>query len=46
MNLNRASLLTLVLVLGGAVLLAVLNLATAPTAALHVPTYALALVGK
>jgi len=46
MNLNRASLLTLVLVLGGAVLLAVLNLATAPTAALHVPTYAVALVGK
>ena len=46
MILNRASLLTLALVLGGAVLLAVLNLATAPSAALHVPTYVVALTGK
>ena len=46
MILNRATWLTLVLVLGSAVLLAVLNLATAPAAAYHVSTYALALVGK
>ena len=46
MILNRASLLTLALVLGGAVLLAVLNLATEPTASLHVPTYVVALTGK
>ena len=46
MILNRATWLTLVLVLGGAVLLAVLNLATAPAAAYHVSTYAVALVGK
>ena len=46
MILNRASLLTLALVLGGAVLLAVLNLATTPSAALHVPTYVVALTGK
>src|SRR6478752_4276116 len=46
MNLNRASWLTLTLVLCGAVLLAVLNLGTAATAPLHVPTYAVALFGK
>jgi urea transport system permease protein len=46
MILNRASLLTLTLVLGGAVLLAVLNLATDPAASLHVPTYVVALTGK
>ena len=46
MILNRASLLTLTLVLGGAVLLAVLNLGTASSASLHVPTYAVALTGK
>ena len=46
MILNRASWLTLTLVLGGAVLLAVLNLGTAPAAPLHVPTYAVALAGK
>ncbi len=34
------------LVLGGAVLLAVLNLGTTPTASLHVPTYVVALAGK
>ena len=46
MILNRASLLTLALVLGGAVLLAVLNLTTSPSAALHMPTYVVALAGK
>jgi urea transport system permease protein len=46
MILNRATWLTLVLVLGSAVLLAVLNLGTAPTAGYHVSTYAIALVGK
>ena len=46
MILNRASLMTLTLVLGGAVLLAVLNLATDPSASLHVPTYVVALTGK
>ncbi len=34
------------LVLGGAILLAVLNLATSPASALHVPTYVVSLVGK
>ena len=34
------------LVLGGAVLMAVLNLATAAGSPLHVPTYAVSLVGK
>jgi urea transport system permease protein len=38
--------LCLFIVVGGAVLLAVLNLATAPTAALHVPTFVVSLVGK
>ncbi len=42
----RSTILTLVLVLGGAVLLAVLNLATPAGSALHVPTYAVSLVGK
>jgi urea transport system permease protein len=37
---------TIVLVLGGAILLAVLNLITEPGAALHAPTYVIALVGK
>ena len=46
MILNRATWLTLVLVLGSAVLLVVLNLGTAPTAGYHVSTYAIALVGK
>ncbi|CAH2599231.1 Urea ABC transporter, permease protein UrtC [Rhodovastum atsumiense] len=36
----------LVLVLGGAVALAALNLATAPGSALHVPPYVVSLVGK
>jgi urea transport system permease protein len=35
-----------VLVLGGAILLAALNLGTAPDAPFHVPTYAVSLVGK
>ncbi|MGI4954521.1 MAG: urea ABC transporter permease subunit UrtC [Janthinobacterium lividum] len=38
--------LTLVLVLGGALLLAALNLATPEGGALHVPTYVVSLVGK
>ena len=38
--------LTLLLVLGGALVLAGLNLGTAPGSALHVPTYAVSLVGK
>ncbi len=38
--------LTLLLVLGGAVLLAGLNLGTAETSAVHVPTYAVSLAGK
>jgi len=46
MIVTRASLVTLTLVLGGAVLLAVLNLATDPAASLHVPTYVVALTGK
>jgi urea transport system permease protein len=46
MNLDRTSALTLALVLGGAMLLAILNLATEPSAALHVPTYVVALMGK
>jgi urea transport system permease protein len=43
---RTACLVTLVLVLGGAVLLATLNLATPPGAPLHVPTYAVSLAGK
>src|SRR5215813_3638848 len=46
MILNRASWLTLVLVIGGALLLAVLNLATDPASSAHVPTYVVALTGK
>ena len=38
--------LTLTLVLGGALLLAALNLLTGPQSGLHVPTYAISLVGK
>ncbi len=38
--------LTIALVLGGALLMAALNLATAPGSALHVPTYAVSLAGK
>jgi urea transport system permease protein len=38
--------ITVALVLGGAILLAALNLGTAPDSAVHVPTYAVSLVGK
>ncbi|MSP01473.1 MAG: urea ABC transporter permease subunit UrtC [Acetobacteraceae bacterium] len=43
---HRVTLLTLALVFGGAVLLAVLNQFTPPGSALHVPPYVIALVGK
>ena len=43
---DRSSLLTLVAVIGGAVLLAALNQLTPPDAAAHVPTYVIALVLK
>jgi urea transport system permease protein len=44
---NRISTnICIVLVLGGAVAMALLNLATGPDSALHVPTYAVSLVGK
>jgi urea transport system permease protein len=46
MILNRASTATLTLVFGGALLLGALNLATTQSAALHVPTYVVALAGK
>ncbi len=42
----KASALTVFLVLGGALLLAGLNLGTDPGSAAHVPTYAVSLVGK
>ena len=38
--------ITVALVLGGAILLAALNLATAPGSPVHVPTYAVSLAGK
>jgi urea transport system permease protein len=43
---QRVSTLTIVVVLGGAILLALLNQLTAETSALHVPAYVIALVGK
>ncbi|OJW25541.1 MAG: urea ABC transporter permease subunit UrtC [Rhodospirillales bacterium 69-11] len=43
---ERSILIALVAVLGGAVLLAVLNQATAASSAAHVPTYVIALAGK
>jgi urea transport system permease protein len=46
MKLDRTASSTLILVLGAAVLLATLNLVTAPTAAMHVPVYVIALAGK
>ena len=46
MRRELATPLTLLLVLGGALLLAALNLGTAPGSALHVPTYVVSLVGK
>ena len=42
----KTSALTVLIVLGGAILLAALNLATLPGSAMHVPTYAVSLVGK
>ncbi|MBV8573678.1 MAG: urea ABC transporter permease subunit UrtC [Acetobacteraceae bacterium] len=42
----RTTSLTLAIVLGGALLLAVLNLATGTNSALHVPTYVVSLAGK
>ena len=38
--------ITLSCILGGALLLAVLNLATPESSAVHVPTYAVSLIGK
>ncbi|MDT7953221.1 MAG: urea ABC transporter permease subunit UrtC [Acetobacteraceae bacterium] len=43
---SRASVIVVTLVLGGALLLTAANLLTAETSALHVPTYAVSLVGK
>ena len=43
---DRTVWITLVLLIGGTVVLAALNLGTAPTSAMHVPTYVIALVGK
>ncbi|MBV8399114.1 MAG: urea ABC transporter permease subunit UrtC, partial [Acetobacteraceae bacterium] len=42
----RTTSLTLAIVLGGALLLAVLNLATGTNSALHIPTYVVSLAGK
>jgi len=42
----KTSIITVVLVLSGAILLAVLNLGVAPSSAIHVPTYTVSLVGK
>ncbi|HET8995786.1 MAG TPA: urea ABC transporter permease subunit UrtC [Acetobacteraceae bacterium] len=46
MTLDRTATITVVLLLGGALLLAVLNLATPAGSPLHVPTYAVGLAGK
>jgi urea transport system permease protein len=46
MRSDRVTAITLGCVLGGAVLLAVLNLLPAETSALHVPNFAVSLVGK
>ena len=46
MTLDRSTVLTLLAVLGGASILAILNQATASGSALHVPTYVIALAGK
>ncbi|HVC62580.1 MAG TPA: urea ABC transporter permease subunit UrtC [Acetobacteraceae bacterium] len=46
MKLDRTAWTTLALVLGGAVLLAGLNLGTAPTSGAHVPVYVIGLAGK
>jgi urea transport system permease protein len=44
--LDRTTSVTLVLLLGGAALLMALNLGTAPSSSLHVPSYVVGLVGK
>jgi len=46
MRLDRGAIATLGCVLGGAALLAVLNLATPPGSALHVPNFVVSIVGK
>jgi urea transport system permease protein len=46
MKLDRTAWLTLGVLLGGALLLAALNLGTEPNSAAHVPTYVIALTGK
>ncbi len=46
MRLNRASYSVLTAVMGGAVVLALLNQLTTTAASLHVPTYVIALAGK
>jgi len=46
MSLGRSGYLAILLILGGAAVLAILNQTTGPNAALHVPTYVLALAGK
>src|SRR3954447_23529307 len=43
---ERTTLFTLVLLLGGAALLAALDLGTAPSSPMHVPSYAVGLTGK
>ena len=42
----RSTIVTLALVLGGAMAMAVLNLGTPESSAVHVPTYAVSLAGK
>ena len=46
MRTDRMTVATLACVLGGAALLAALNLLTAPESAVHVPNFAISLVGK
>src|SRR6476469_10618810 len=46
MKLGISGTVAIVLILGTAVTLAVLNQATAPSSAVHVPTYVMALAGK
>jgi len=45
-TLNLPSLATLIIIIGGALLLAWLNLETAPGYAYHVPTYVISVIGK
>ena len=46
MKLDRTATITVALLLGGALLMAALNLVTPPSSPLHVPTYAVGLTGK